>query len=84
MTLWPADPGVLNSVMGIVRAYLRLAVGLVDEVILAHGIRNRAENPFGSAKEALVLYAQNGKPIDGQRGLAHADHLGCCRSSSSS
>ncbi|WP_221181461.1 hypothetical protein [Histidinibacterium lentulum] len=61
MNLLPI-PG-LNSVMGIVRAYLRLAVGLVDEVILAHGIRNRAENPFGSAKEALVLYAQNGKPM---------------------
>lgn len=61
MSLLPI-PG-LNSIMGIVRAYLRLAVGLVDEVILAHGIRTRAENPFGSAKDALVLYAQNGKPM---------------------
>jgi len=52
-------PG-LDRIMGIVRAYLRLAVGLIDEVILAHGIRTRAENPWASAKEALVLYGQNG------------------------
>lgn len=55
-------PG-LDRIMGVVRAYLRLAVGLVDEVILAHGIRNRSDNPWGSAKEALVLYGQNAKPM---------------------
>jgi hypothetical protein len=52
-------PG-LDRIMGVVRAYLRLAVGLIDEVILAHGIRTRAENPWDSAREALVLYGQNG------------------------
>jgi hypothetical protein len=35
----------------------------VDEVILAHTIRTRSENPFASAKEALVLYGQNAKPM---------------------
>jgi hypothetical protein len=55
-------PG-LDRIMGVVRAYLKLAVGLVDEVILAHGIRNRTDNPWGSAKEALVLYGQNAKPM---------------------
>lgn len=55
-------PG-LDKVMGIVRAYLRLAVGLLDEVILAHGIRTRSDNPWGSAKEALVLYSQNAGPM---------------------
>ncbi|MDO6589405.1 hypothetical protein DS901_02855 [Loktanella sp. D2R18] len=55
-------PG-LDKVMALVRAYLRLAVGLVDEVILAHGLRTRAENPYASAKEALVLYGQNAKPM---------------------
>jgi hypothetical protein len=55
-------PG-LDRIMGVVRAYLRLAVGLVDEVILAHGIRTRAENPWDSAREALVLYGQNGGPM---------------------
>ena len=55
-------PG-LDQMMGVVRAYLKLAVGLVDEVILAHGIKTRAENPWSSAQDGLVLYAQNARPI---------------------
>lgn len=55
-------PG-LDRIMGIVRAYLRMAVGLVDEVILAHAIRTRSENPWASAREALVLYGQNARPM---------------------
>lgn len=55
-------PG-LDKIMGIVRAYLRLAVGLVDEVILAHILRTRAENPWAAGKEALVLYGQNARPM---------------------
>jgi hypothetical protein len=55
-------PG-LQNIMGVVRAYLKLAVGLIDEVILAHGIRHRSDNPWTSAKEALVLYGQNGGPM---------------------
>ncbi|MFN4158328.1 MAG: hypothetical protein ACK4GO_08000 [Gemmobacter sp.] len=55
-------PG-LDRIMGVVRAYLRVSVGLVDEVILAHAIRTKSDNPWGSAREALVLYAQNAKPM---------------------
>ncbi|OYU40495.1 MAG: hypothetical protein CFE33_06805 [Pseudorhodobacter sp. PARRP1] len=55
-------PG-LDQLMGVVRAYLKVAVGLVDEVILAHGIRTRAENPWTSAQDGLVLYAQNARPL---------------------
>ena len=55
-------PGISN-IMAVVRAYLRLAVGLVDEVILAYAIRERSDNPYQSAKEALVLYGQNAKPM---------------------
>ncbi|MFN3661417.1 hypothetical protein [Yoonia sp.] len=51
-------PGV-QQIMGIVRAFLRIAVGLVDEVILAHAIRTRSTNPWASARTALVLYGQN-------------------------
>ena len=61
MNLLPI-PG-LDNLMGVVRAYLRVAVGLVDEVILAHSIRTRAENPWASARDALVLYGQNAKPM---------------------
>lgn len=55
-------PG-LDQAMGAMRAYLRVAVGLVDEVILAHAIRTHSDNPWASAREALVLYAQNAKPM---------------------
>jgi hypothetical protein len=55
-------PG-LDRIMGAVRAYLRFAVGLVDEVILAHAIRTKSTNPWGSAREALVLYGQNARPM---------------------
>lgn len=51
-------PGLQNLV-GLVRAFLRISIGLVDEVILAHAIRTEAVNPWISAREALVLYAQN-------------------------
>ena len=51
-------PGV-QQIMGLVRAFLRIAIGLVDEVILAHAIRTRSDNPWASARTALVLYGQN-------------------------
>lgn len=55
-------PG-LDKAMQAVRAFLRVAVGLLDEVILAHNIRTNSQNPYKSAQEALVLYAQNAKPM---------------------
>ncbi len=53
-------PG-LDKIMGVVRAYLRLSVGLVDEVILGHLIDTKAENPWKGAQEGLVLYGQNAR-----------------------
>ena len=55
-------PG-LDGMMKVVRAYLRVAVGLIDEVILAHLIRTRSENPWSGGRDALVLYGQNAKPM---------------------
>ncbi|MFN3537647.1 MAG: hypothetical protein ACK4Y4_09395 [Brevundimonas sp.] len=55
-------PGV-RQIMGIVRAFLRVSIGLVDEVILAHAIRTRSDNPWASARVALVLYGQNAGPL---------------------
>ena len=57
MTILPV-PGI-DRLMGVVRAYLRLAVGLVDEVILGHALRTRSENAWEAAHDGLVLYAQN-------------------------
>jgi hypothetical protein len=51
-------PGV-HKAMGALRGYLRVAVGLIDEMVIAYGIKTKAENPWKNAQEALVLYAQN-------------------------
>ena len=51
-------PG-LDALGRVVRAFLRIAVGFVDEVILAQAIRTRSNNPWTAAEEALVLYGQN-------------------------
>jgi len=55
-------PGV-SGAMSLVRAVLRVAVGLVDEVILAYAFRTRATNPWVSARTALILYAQNSSVV---------------------
>lgn len=55
-------PGI-DGLMRVVRAWLRVAVGFLDEVILAHLIRTRSENPWAGARDALVLYGQNAKPM---------------------
>ncbi|WP_436639674.1 hypothetical protein [Microbaculum sp. FT89] len=51
----------VKQLMTIVEAFLRVAVGFVDEVILAHMIRSGQANPWESAREGLVLYGQNYK-----------------------
>ncbi|MBO3758969.1 hypothetical protein [Ciceribacter sp. L1K22] len=53
-------PG-LETATGMLRNFLKVAVGFTDEVILAHALRTRATNPWASAEEALVLYGQNYK-----------------------
>jgi hypothetical protein len=53
-------PGLQNFV-GLFRAFLRLSVGLADELILGWLIRSRAVNPWEASQVALVLYAQNYK-----------------------
>ncbi len=55
-------PGLQNLV-GIFKAFLKIALGFLDEIILAHAIRKNADNPWESAQEALVYYAQNSKHI---------------------
>jgi hypothetical protein len=53
-------PG-LEQFVGLVRAFLRIAVGMIDQVILAYAFKTRATNPWASAQTAVVLYAQNYK-----------------------
>lgn len=55
-------PG-LDRIMGAARAFLRVAVGLIDEIILAQIFRTRSENPWETARDSVVLYGQNAKPM---------------------
>ena len=45
------------------RVFLYFAIGYLDEIVLAHAIDNRSDNPWTSARTALVLYGQNWKTI---------------------
>jgi hypothetical protein len=60
-TLLPI-PG-MRQLITILHAFLRIAVGFIDEVILAYGMRSRATDPWASARSGLVLYAQNYRPM---------------------
>lgn len=51
-------PG-LEPLLRFVNTVLNLSLTYVDEVILAHNIRTRSDNPWSSSRDALVLYAQN-------------------------
>ncbi len=57
-TLLPI-PG-LQTLLGMVRAVLRVSVGFTDEVILAHIFRTNPANSWEGGRQGLVLYAQNG------------------------
>jgi hypothetical protein len=53
----------LQQMIRIVEAIIRMSLTYVDEVILAYMIRTRTTNPWDTAKDGLVLYAQNYKHI---------------------
>lgn len=55
-------PG-LQAVLRVVHAVIETSVSFVDEIILAHNLRNPGQNPFHGAADALVLYAQNGRAM---------------------
>lgn len=55
-------PGA-QQLAGIVHAFLRVALGFMDELILARMIRTQSENPWHSAKTSVVLYGQNYKTM---------------------
>ncbi len=60
LTGWIPGVRVLNDFAG---AVLRVALGLVDEIILAYIIRREGEPPADAARDGLVLYAQNAGPL---------------------
>lgn len=51
----------LQQMIRTAEAVVRMSLTYVDEIILAYLIRTRTANPWDTAKDGLVLYAQNCK-----------------------
>jgi hypothetical protein len=51
----------LQSLIRFAESIVRMSLTYVDEIILAYLIRTRTTNPWGTAKDGLILYAQNYK-----------------------
>ena len=49
----------IQGAMRFITTVINLSLTYVDEVILAHNIRVRSDNPWATSRDALVLYAQN-------------------------
>jgi hypothetical protein len=49
----------LQSLIRLAEAFVRMSLTYVDEIILAHLIRTRTTNPWGTARDGLILFAQN-------------------------
>lgn len=60
LTAWIPGFRTLNA---FIDAVLKVALGLVDEIILAVIIRRGDEAPAEAARDGLVLYAQNAGPL---------------------
>ena len=55
-------PG-LDSVAKLITMITRAATRYIDKVIFSYNLARADENPWGGARDGLVYYAQNAKPI---------------------
>lgn len=55
-------PG-LQGLIGLIEAILRMSTTFLDEVVLAREIRLASDDPWTTAREGIVLYAQNAAVI---------------------
>ena len=53
-------PG-LQGLVGFVNTVIRLSLTYVDEILLGYNMRIESDNPYDSAQDAIVLYAQNAR-----------------------
>jgi len=53
----------LGSLISLVNRVIRMSLTFTDEVILAYLLRNESNNSWHSARDGLVLYAQNYKHL---------------------
>jgi hypothetical protein len=49
----------LQQMIRIAESFIRMSLTYVDEIILAYLIRTRTTNPWGTARDGLILFAQN-------------------------
>ncbi|ESZ47962.1 hypothetical protein ACYG9R_03950 [Mesorhizobium sp. RSR565B] len=55
-------PG-LGGLVAFINTVIRLSLTYVDEIILGYNIRINSSSPFETARQGVVLYAQNGKTM---------------------
>jgi uncharacterized membrane protein len=55
-------PG-LGGLVSFINTVIRLSLTYVDEIILGYNIRINSSSPFETARQGVVLYAQNGKTM---------------------
>lgn len=55
-------PG-LGGLVSFINTVIRLSLTYVDEIILGYNIRINSSTPFETARQGVVLYAQNGKTM---------------------
>jgi len=49
----------LQSLIRLAESFVRMSLTYVDEIILAYLIRTKTINPWGTARDGLILFAQN-------------------------
>ena len=55
-------PG-LSGLIDIVNGIIRVSLTFVDEIVLGYNIKIESQNPWETAQEGIVLYAQNGRAM---------------------
>lgn len=55
-------PG-LHGLVAFINTVIRISITYIDELILAYNIRVGSSSPFETARQGVVLYAQNGKAM---------------------
>jgi hypothetical protein len=55
-------PG-LDSIANLLTKILRAATRYMDKVIFSYNLACEAENPWDSARDGVIYYCQNAKPI---------------------
>jgi hypothetical protein len=55
-------PG-LSGLVSFINSIIRMSLTFVDEIILGYNIKTNSQNPWETAQEGIVLYAQNGRTM---------------------